>query len=101
MHMPGSTTNGSWRHRRNTTTHTSALSRSEEELPEPAIEEAWNASRGEYETVVTFACGSKYAIRQNSDDNWEVNGPGGFYVDFQTLEQALNYLTDDEFARGA
>ena len=73
----------------------------EEEIPEPTIEEAWNVSRGEYETVVTFACGSKYAIRQNSDDNWEVNGPGGFYVDFQTLEQALNYLTDDEFARGA
>ena len=73
----------------------------EEEFPEPVIDEEWNASRGEYETVVTFACGSKYAIRQNSDDNWEVNGPGGFYVDFQTLEQALNYLTDDEFARTA
>ena len=73
----------------------------EEEFPEPEITEEWNASRGEYETVVTFACGSKYAIRQNSDDNWEVNGPGGFYVDFSSLEQALNYLTDDEFARTA
>ena len=87
---------------RTPTTSFSAQSQSEEEeLPEPVIDEEWNASRGEYETVVTFACGSKYAIRQNSDDNWEVNGPGGFYVDFQTLEQALNYLTDDEFARGA
>jgi hypothetical protein len=73
----------------------------EEELPEPTIEEAWNASRGEYETVVTFASGKKFAVRQVPHwDTWEVNGPD-FYMDFQTREQALNYLTDDEFARTA
>jgi hypothetical protein len=97
MHMPGY---DSWLAREPDLFHEHECP-DEEEIPEPTIEEEWNASRGEYETVVTFACGSKYAIRQNSDDNWEVNGPGGFYVDFQTLEQALNYLTDDEFARGA
>jgi hypothetical protein len=72
----------------------------EEELPEPTIEEAWNASRGEWETVVIVA-NRKFAVRQNSDDNWEVHGPNGFYMDFSSLEQALNYLTDDEFVRTA
>jgi hypothetical protein len=73
----------------------------EEEFEEPVIDEEWNASRGEYETTVTFASGKKFAVRQVPHwDTWEVNGPD-FYMDFQTLEQALDYLTDDEFVRTA
>jgi hypothetical protein len=74
----------------------------EDEVEEPVIDEEWNASRGEYETVVTFASGTKFAVRQVSEwnDTWEVCGDN-FYMDFQTLEQALNYLTDDEFVRAA
>jgi hypothetical protein len=73
----------------------------EEELPEPEITEEWNASRGEHETVVTFASGSKFSVRQNSDDNWEVHGSragwsGRMYVDFTTREHALSWLTDIE-----
>jgi hypothetical protein len=69
----------------------------EDELPEPEITEEWNASRGEYETVVTFASGKKFAVRQVPHwDTWEVNGPDGFYQDFTTQEQALSFLTDIE-----
>ena len=68
----------------------------EEELPEPVIDEEWNTSRGEYTTTVTFGSGAKYAVRQNSDDNWEVHGPDGFYNEFSSLELALNDLTDIE-----
>ena len=68
----------------------------EEELPEPVIDEEWNASRGEYTTTVTFGSGAKYAVRQNSDDNYEIHGPDGFYMDFETPEKALSWLTDIE-----
>jgi hypothetical protein len=68
----------------------------EEEFPEPTVDEEWNVSRGEHETVVTFASGAKYAVRQVRDwDTWEVYSDN-FYMDFQTREQALKFLTDIE-----
>jgi hypothetical protein len=68
----------------------------EEEFPEPVIDEEWNASRGEHETVVTFGSGAKYALRQNGADEWEIHGPDSFYINFTSEKHALTWLIDIE-----
>jgi hypothetical protein len=66
----------------------------EEEFEEPVIDEEWSP-RGEYVTTVTFASGTKFVIRQDNADNWEVFGPT-LWMDFRTREHALSWLTDIE-----
>ena len=70
----------------------------EEELPEPEITEEWNASRGEWQTVVTFASGKKFAVCFNrTTDSYDIHGLDGEYFDgYETLARALDYLLDME-----
>jgi len=69
----------------------------EDELPEPVIEEVWDGGRGEYVHRITIENGATFQVQRARAGafvgDWEIRGPGGFYVDgYSSPEKAIHYL---------